>query len=104
MIFLSCYVCSLRKNDLCWQTEPSSPPKFLDSCGCVADQQVYFFLSYKISKKQNRNSMDWPHYDWRFHSVSCTALPPCSGVCRETSCKTIFRLHLAVWQSAMLSL
>uniref|UniRef100_A0A7M4FCZ6 ATP binding cassette subfamily A member 13 n=1 Tax=Crocodylus porosus TaxID=8502 RepID=A0A7M4FCZ6_CROPO len=23
-----------RKNDLCWQTEPSSPQKILDSCGC----------------------------------------------------------------------
>uniref|UniRef100_A0A674JFQ8 ABC transporter domain-containing protein n=1 Tax=Terrapene triunguis TaxID=2587831 RepID=A0A674JFQ8_9SAUR len=29
-----CCFCSSRKNDSCWQTEPSPPQEFLDACGC----------------------------------------------------------------------
>ncbi|KYO42786.1 ATP-binding cassette sub-family A member 12 [Alligator mississippiensis] len=42
-----------RKNDLCWQTEPSSPPKFLDSCGCVADQQKCPIINISVPYLKN---------------------------------------------------
>ncbi|CAM5092065.1 unnamed protein product [Eretmochelys imbricata] len=44
----------VRKNDSCWQTEPSPPQEFLDACGCVTDHRKCPSFNVSAAYLENR--------------------------------------------------